>query len=145
MSVGRIEDHALKLPEKGRQAARPTLPRHAGRVAATLDAWPGVNPRAYWRLGDETEIDGADFYYGQDELGHLHLDGEAHVAVGRKLREVLVEAGLAEPFPWSREFVRHEVSSATDVKRVLFVFEIAHARRKGEPHAALEARIAALR
>ena len=135
----------MKLSEKGRQATRPTLPRHAERVAEALDAWPEVNPRAHWRLGDETQIDGADFYLGQDELGHLHLDGEAHVAVGRKLREVLVEAGLADPFPWSRDFVQHEVSSPADVKRMLFLFEIAHARRKGEPHAALEARIAALR
>lgn len=132
----------MKLSEKGRHAPPPRLPRHAQGVVEVLAGWSGVVSRAHWRLGDETVVDGADFYVGERELGHLHLDGEAHIAVGRELGAALVKGGLAERFPWATTFVQHAVKSAADAERALFLFELAHARLNGASRASLEARVA---
>ena len=83
----------MKLAEKGHFAPPPPLPKHAQTVSEHLATWPKVHARTHWLLGDETEIDGADFYLGEEELGHLHLDGEAHVAVPKKIRDALIAAG----------------------------------------------------
>jgi hypothetical protein len=56
----------------------PTLsPKHAQALSETLASWALVHARTHWLLGDESVADGADFYLGDEELGHLHLDGEA--------------------------------------------------------------------
>ena len=74
----------MKLSLKGRFSTRPTLPEHAEDVAKELASWPDMHARTHWLLGDETEVDGADFYLGEEELGHLHLGGQAHVATTEK-------------------------------------------------------------
>lgn len=70
---------SMKLEEKGRFAPPPTLDKVAQRVSDAVAAWEGVHARTHWLLGNENEVDGADFYLGDEELGHIHLDSEAHV------------------------------------------------------------------
>lgn len=60
----------------------PPLPAAAEKVSSALASWPDVHARTHWQLGNEHRVDGADFYLGGEELGHLHLHGEAHVATG---------------------------------------------------------------
>lgn len=99
----------------------------------TLATWKTVQARTHWQLGDETVIDGADFYVGEDELGHLHLDGDAHVAVGEVLRDALVEAGLARPFRWSRAFVTWKVSTSAARGHAEWLFSLRYAALNGTP------------
>ena len=135
----------MKLAAKGRFAPPPTLPTHAQAVSETLATWPEVHARTHWLLGDETEIDGADFYVGQDEIGHLHLDGEAHVAVNAALREALVAAGAAKPFRWSGGFVVFRIRTAQDAAHALRLFALAYDRRRGVSEGELLARARDLR
>lgn len=121
----------MKLAEKGRFSPPPQLPTHAQAVSEAIAAWAGVHARTHWLLGDDTRVDGADFYVGEEELGHLHLDGEAHVATGLALRKALVGARLASPFRWSSKFVVHDVARATDVDHVLWLFRLAYDRARG--------------
>lgn len=115
----------MKLSEKGRFAPPPKLePKFAQALSETLSSWSGVHARTHWQLGNESVVDGADFYVGEEELGHLHLDGDAHVAVGAALRNALVERGLARPFPWSREFVTWRVTSAASRDRAEWLFSL---------------------
>lgn len=127
----------MKLQQKGRFAPPPRLPELAQRVSEALARQPDVHARTHWLLGDETQVDGADFYWGDEELGHLHLDGEAHVAQVSALRDALVEAGLAHPFRWSREFVTARVAKAPDVERVELLFSLRRRQLEGWPLAEL--------
>ena len=135
----------MKLSEKGRFAPPPALPKHAQIMSEVLASWPEVHARTHWLLGDEREIDGADFYFGDEELGHLHLDGEAHIAVSKALRKALLDADLAEPFRWSPSFVVKRIRKASDVDDAKFLFQLSYDRRRGIPESELLARIAAAR
>lgn len=121
----------MKLEEKGHFAPPPLLPRWAQQLSELLAKQPGVEARTHWLLGDETQVDGADFYLGHEELGHLHLDGEAHVAQAGGLRDALVKAGLAQPFRWSRQFVTTEVSDAAGLERGAWLFSLRRRQLEG--------------
>ena len=132
----------MKIDQKGRFAPPPMLPNHAQGVSEALAAWPGVVARTHWFLGDETVVDGADFYVGQTELGHLHLDGSAHVAVTRPLRDALVEAKLAKPFRWNEGFVVAPIRNEAEAARALRLFRMSYERIEGARIATLKAQIA---
>jgi hypothetical protein len=83
-------------------------------------------------------VNGTDFYVGEDELGHIHLDGEAHVPVGRALADVLIRAKLARRFPWSRDFV---VVDTDDAAHVIWVFGVRRAQIHGAAESELRTRI----
>ena len=128
----------MKLSEKGKFALPPKLePKHAQALSETLASWSGVHARTHWQLGDESVVDGADFYVGDEELGHLHLDGDAHVAMGVALRNALVERGLAHPFRWSREFVTWRVTSSASRGHAEWLFSLRLAALGGASLASL--------
>lgn len=134
----------MKLAEKGHYEPPPSLPRHAQAVSRALATWPDVHARTHWLLGDETEVDGADFYVGEGELGHIHLQGEAHIAVPPAVRKALIKAGLAAPFRWSESFVVFQITSSADVGLAQSLFRLAYDRLKGMSSAELVARCATL-
>lgn len=134
----------MKLAEKGRYAAPPRLPVHAQALSSSLASWPNVHARAHWLLGDETQVDGADFYVGERELGHIHLQGEAHIAVPKPVRDALVKAGLASPFPWSQAFVAYSIVTAADIDSARALFELAYDHLQGVSNAELLTRVASL-
>ncbi len=132
----------MKLSQKGRFAEPPPLPQHAQSVSEALALWPDVHVRTHWLLGDEREVDGADFYVAEDEIGHIHLGGEAHVAVGKKLGAALIAAGRAKPFRFSDEFVVHPIRTSSDAKAALDLFRLAYERRRGTLEGELVAQVA---
>lgn len=115
----------MRLSEKGAYAPAPVLEGAAAQtLSRELAAWSGVVARTHWYINDPSRVDGADFYVGEEELGHLHLDGEAHVAVGANLRDALVKARLAHAFRWSREFVTWPVDSAANAQNAQWLFSL---------------------
>ena len=106
------------------EQAHSTLPRSAkgplkgapglqGDLQAVVDhvaAWPGVEATTHWHLMDRSRVDGVDFYVGEDELGHLHLDGSIHLATSPALGAELVAEGLGVPFPYARGWTQSRVS-----------------------------------
>ncbi len=133
----------MKLSEKGRDAPPPQLEPAAQHVSEALAKWAGVHARSHWLLGDEREVDGADFYFGEDELGHIHLDSQAHVMHARPVAEALIKAGLGRRFEWGRDVVVFEIRKQTDVAHALWLFELSYDRRRGSENAELLARISA--
>jgi hypothetical protein len=127
----------MKLSEKGRFAPPPPLPPHAQAVSEAIAAWPSVHARTHWLLGDEQAVDGADFYLGQEELGHIHLNGEAHIAVTERVRDALIQARLAKPFRWSPKFVVFRIETAADRARAEALFQLAYQRAQGATDAQL--------
>jgi luciferase-like monooxygenase len=61
----------------------------AERIEQEVGSWPGVSVRAH-RFG------GTELRLGKRELGHLH-DTWADLPFTRRIREMLVETGRAEP------------------------------------------------
>jgi hypothetical protein len=115
------------------------LPRSwRARVADAVAALPDVVAQAHWEIGSQSEVNGVDFYVGEEELGHIHLDGEAHIPVGPKVARILVERGHAQAFRWSRAFV---VVDTADRDRALRIFELRRAQIDGVAERELLARL----
>jgi Family of unknown function (DUF5519) len=131
----------MKLSEKGRYTPPPQLEPAAQRASEAIAAWPGVHARTHWLLGDEREVDGADFYLGEEELGHIHLESEAHVMHARPVAQALIKAGLARRFQWSGEVVVFEIRTQADVAHALWLFQLSYDRRRGVAQPELLARI----
>ena len=92
----------LPRKAKGRLAPPPALPADLQAVSDAVAALPGVEATTHWHLNDRTRADGVDFYVGDDELGHIHLDGSIHLATPPDLGATMVAEGLGRPFPWAR-------------------------------------------
>jgi hypothetical protein len=123
---------------KGRVAPPPRLIPVAQAVADAVSELPEVIAQAHWEIGSQTEINGTDFYVGEQELGHIHLDGEAHVPIGPALAKVLIAARLARRFRWSSEFV---VVDTADRDDALWVFGLRRAQIDGASEATLREQI----
>ncbi len=92
----------LSRDAKGPLAPPPTLEGRFQAVADAVAAWPEVEATTHWHFADQSRVDGADFYVGADELGHIHLDGSIHLATTPELGAKLVAESLGRPFPWAR-------------------------------------------
>ena len=93
--------------------------------------WPGIIAATHWHLSRRDEVDGADFYIGEQELGHIHLDGEVHLATDLEMRKSLVEAGLARPFPWYKSWVELSIRTEPDAAHAIRLFRLNYCRLTG--------------
>jgi hypothetical protein len=125
--------------EKGRVALPPRLHSLFQATADAVVALPGVAAQAHWQIGSQTIENGVDFYVGEDELGHIHLDGSAHIPVGDDVVDVVVKARLARRFRWSRAFVEVD---ASDKDKTLWLFVLRHAQIEGATEDDILSRIA---
>ncbi len=121
----------MKLSEKGAFAPPPKLKTHARTVANAVAAMKGVVARTHWQFGDESVVDGADFYFGEEELGHIHLDSEAHVFHSVRVASALIASGHGQPSPWSRNIVVFRIGGRADVNHALWLFRLSYDRRRG--------------
>jgi len=94
---------------KGPVAPPPALDGPLGAVADEVAGWHGILATAHWDLFDMSRLDGVDFYYGELELGHIHLDGSVHLATSPDLGRTLVGEGLCRPFPYQHGWVHEQV------------------------------------
>jgi hypothetical protein len=130
----------MSRQSKGRVAPAPRLGPAAQLVVDAVAALPSVSVQAHWEIGSQTEVNGTDFYVGEEELGHVHLDGEAHVPLGSSLAELVITNKLARRFRWSRDFV---VVDTKDPDRALWVFGLRRAQIDGVSDLELRARVTA--
>jgi hypothetical protein len=99
----------MSREDKGPVVPPPTLNGALGTIAEAVADWPGVIATAHWDLFRPPLIDGVDFYFEEEELGHVHLDGSVHLATSRALCNALVAEGLAQPWPYHRGWVHAQV------------------------------------
>ena len=103
-----MSDHALGTltrAEKGPVAPPPRLDGPLGTVADAVRGWAGVIATVHWDLLRSTRVDGIDFYLGEEELGHLHLDGSVHLATSPTLGRALIAECAAHPFRYQQGWV----------------------------------------
>ncbi|WP_223649689.1 luciferase family protein [Hymenobacter psoromatis] len=137
----------MTLAEKGPLAPVPTLGALLEPISQAVQGWPGIVAATHWdlfRVGEK--VDGADFYVGDHELGHLHLDGEAHLATSPALGRALVSHGLARPLRWGgaayRGWTEFSIRTAADAAHATWLFQLNYQRLQGRPEAELVAEIA---
>src|ERR1700735_3155280 len=109
----------MRLETKGEIQPPPKLKGSAQSVSLAIQSWPRVSAATHWFLYDRTQVDGADFYVGKKELGHIHLDGELHLGVTAGLRRQLIEAGRGEALPWAEDWVLAPISSRQEAVNAL--------------------------
>lgn len=101
----------LARADKGVVAPPPRLEGPLAPVGTAVAGWPDVVATAHWDLYDPTRIDGIDFYVGEAELGHIHLDGSIHLATSPTLGAAMVAEGVARPFRYQRGWVAEQVEA----------------------------------
>ncbi len=129
----------MSLRQKGPIATLPTLDLPQQNTVAAVAKWDGIVAATHWHLHHKGEIDGADFYLGNFELGHIHLDGWVHLATNRCLRDPLVEAGFAQSFSYSgyEHWVRFAIKTDLDAKHATWLFKLNYRRLRGEDESRL--------
>jgi Luciferase len=131
----------MKLAKKGPIIAPPLLEGWAQVVSLEVQSWPGIISATHWFLHDLTQVDGADFYLGEAELGHIHLDGEIHLGLTRPLRKALTDAKLAEPFRWAHNWVQFPITNRSSTQHAIWLFRLGYDRLNGERSRDLQRRI----
>ena len=135
----------MSLKQKGAVRPPPVLAEPFERVSQALQAWPGIVAATHWHLSRNREVDGADFYVGDEELGHLHLDGDVHLATNLALAVPLVEAGLARRFPYGGSYagwVEMSIRTDADAEHAIWLFRLNYDRLSGGAMSGLVERIA---
>ncbi|MBD2767178.1 DUF5519 family protein [Hymenobacter sp. BT664] len=134
----------MKLEEKGPIQPPPVLAGPGQKTAAAVQAWPAVIAATHWDLFDRTRADGADFYVGEEELGHIHLNGEVHLATTPALGRPLLTQGLARPFPYGGgpgDWVTFLIRTDADADHARWLFQLNYDRLRGVPLATLTERV----
>ena len=124
----------MKLADKGPMAPPPILSAYPQMVSAAIQQWKDIIAAAHWDLNDETKIDGADFYVGKEELGHIHLDGSVHLATVKELQVPLVNHKLAEKFPYGGTYdgwVLFNIKTEADAVQAIWLFKLNYQRLTG--------------
>lgn len=124
----------MTLEEKGLIAPPPTMSAYLQMVSDTIQQWENVISASHWDLYDSTKVDGADFYVGKNELGHIHLNGSVHLATINELRIPLIKNNLAQKFPFGGEYegwVQFKISTETDAKQAIWLFRLNYERLMG--------------
>ena len=127
----------MTLEEKGPIKPPPELNRFPQQVSKEIQSWENIIAATHWDLYNRSKPDGADFYIGKEELGHIHLDGEVHLATGKELAAMLIKAGLGKKFPYGSDWVTSLIESAKDAAHAIWLFGLNYKRIKGEPVEAL--------
>ena len=118
----------MTLSEKGSHIPPPTLNAPFQRLSEEIQSWPDIISATHWHFSGNGRVDGADFYRGGEELGHIHLDGEVHLATPPALTRALIEAGLASPFRWAsaNDWVMYRIRSEADARHAERLLRLAY-------------------
>ena len=135
----------MKLSDKGPTAPPPVLSKHLQFVSDRIQSRPGVLAATHWDLYSPSQVDGADFYLGDDELGHIHLNGEVHIPLSARDHASAIASGLARRFRYGdfgsgsyRFWVEADVRSKADAEIAVTLFELSYRRSSGSFSASLQ-------
>ena len=116
----------MRLRNEGVIQPAPALRGKAQEVSLELQKWDGMQAVTHWQLGSSERVDGAEFHVDDKELGHIHLNGEMHLLLTKRLSEALIESGLASKFPWGAEWVQASIGTESERERALWLFRLGY-------------------
>ncbi|WP_010164790.1 luciferase domain-containing protein [Sphingomonas sp. PAMC 26617] len=103
------------------------------RLSKAVQSWPGIIAASHWNLWRNDQVDGVDFYHGDDELGHIHLDGELHLTLPLKVANHLIRTGLARKFPYGSDWVSLQICSEDDSRHAEWLISLGYELLGGTP------------
>lgn len=121
------------MEEKGPIVPPPALSKFPQQVSQAIQSWEHIIAATHWEINDNTAPNGADFYVGREELGHIHLDGEVHIPAGALLSKALIRLRLAKRFMYASDWIMAPVRSAEDAARATWLFRLNYRRLTGVP------------
>ena len=86
------------------------------------------------------------FTWREAELGHIHLNGDVHLAATSELGVVLLQRGLASPLPYGKaygDWVSFMIRTDVDADHAIWLFRLNYDRLRGEASDALTGRVLA--
>jgi hypothetical protein len=95
----------------------------AGRIEREVGSWEGVTTHEH-RFG------GVEFRLGRREIGHLHGARWADLPFHKRIRDMLVETGRAQPhhvLPHTG-WVSRQIRTSEDVADVIELFRLSYER-----------------
>jgi Family of unknown function (DUF5519) len=113
----------MKLADKGPVIAPPVLSGWAQEVSMEIQSWPTIISAMHWSFGRQ---EGVDFYVADDEVGHIHFDGEIHLVLTKALQKSVIGSGLAQPFRWGANWVQFPITNEPSVQHALWLFRLAY-------------------
>ena len=93
-------DYGRGCNTKGSRAAG-----QSADVSAELQKWYRMQDM-HRQLRNPEKVNGAEFHVDDKELGHIHLNGEMHLLLTKRLSRALIQNGLAEKFLGERSGCR---------------------------------------
>ena len=121
----------MKLEEKGKIIPPPALSKYSEIVSKEIQKWKGIISATHWEIYDNNKPNGADFYFGEEELGHIHLDGMAHIVSTKILAAALIKAKLAQKFPYGANWVQFEINSKKTAEHAIWLFQLHYKKLNG--------------
>ncbi|RFP64973.1 hypothetical protein D0N36_11595 [Hymenobacter lapidiphilus] len=124
----------MKLAAKGPLQPPPVLSGPGQQTAEIIQSWPAIIAATHWDFYHRTRVDGADFYVGEAELGHIHLNGEVHLAATPALGLPLLKQHLASPLPYGQgpgDWVSFMIRTAADADHATWLFRLNYDRLRG--------------
>ena len=132
----------MMLEAKGPVRPVPVLNGYAETVSLAVQYWLGVIAATHWHLYRPTEVNGADFYVGTEECGHIHLDGEVHLATSLELRKSRLAHGLARPVPYYASWGETSIRNEAEAKHAIWLFRLNYDRIMGKSRQSMNENIA---
>jgi hypothetical protein len=118
----------MRLKDKGKIQPPIELPEFPEMVSKAVQNFHQVISATHWDLYDRKKPDGADFYVGEAELGHIHINGEVHLATDLELRKKILKFGLARPFSYTGGvydgWVEFSIRNSVDAHQAITLFEL---------------------
>lgn len=114
----------MKLAEKGKIIPPPVLSKYSEMVSQQVQQWPGIISATHWEIWNRNKPNGADFYVGELELGHIHLDGSLHIPSTQQFSQALIKAGLAQTFPYGENWVQYKIADEKGATHATWLFKL---------------------
>ncbi len=124
----------MKLDQKGPIEPAPMLAGPGQKTAEAIQSWPTIISATHWDLFNRSRVDGADFYVNDAELGHIHLNGEVHLAATAGLGVALLQRGLVSPLPYGKaqgDWVSFMIRTDSDADHAIWLFRLNYDRIQG--------------
>ena len=127
----------MKLSDKDPIRPPPKMADLLGQVADEIPTWLHVTAATNWDFNQRDVTDGANFYLGEEEIGHFHFYGEAHVASDKKVNATFIQLGKVPPFryrfdPSYQHWMQVTIETPEQAKNAIDLSRANYERLQGE-------------
>jgi hypothetical protein len=93
------------------------------KLEVEISEWPNISLNPH-RFG------GLEFRFGSAEVGHIHTGGVVDIPFPRRLRDALLDEGLAEAHHWLPDsgWITFRVRSEKDLSHALWLMRLSYLR-----------------